>query len=281
MEERDRHQCRPRHVRIGFRYRLALPQIHPGRAGQRIEHVRDHGAVGRQRAFRLSRRTGRIHDRCVVIRADIHRRHAEFREVSPGIRRADGIFHGRDARMVMFVAGLARDDDVFQVRQVFHMLMDALVDLRIDDGSLHAREGQAVFQFLAGPPGVHGRGDRAEAEGRIEGHRPLRIVAHDHGDAVALGDAVLVAQRGSEVLHRPQHRLIGHPLILIDDVVPVRVGHRGQEKDRVDVRRRVRVALRRNAIDDRIFHLNRRPGSGQCGVGLGDGHGGPIWGKQL
>ena len=116
------------------------------------------------------------------------------------------------------IAG-ARHNDILQVREIAEMILDAGEDLAIYDGDFRARIVESVFEFITRPPRIHWRGNRADRQCSKEGHRPLRIIPHDHGHAVAFLNAKLLAQDLGEMFDSSGKRGISHALIFIDQII--------------------------------------------------------------
>ena len=164
----------------------------------------------------------------------------------------------------------AADIDTLQVRAIGQVRAQALQPLGVDDGELAAGIGQAIFQLRPRPPGVQRRDDRAQHHAGVEGHRPLRHVAHDDGDAVALLHALRRKLMG-EGRRGAEEGLETGALVLIDQEDLVAVGAAGLEHA-AHRRRRVLPGADLDAVDVERLHLEGHARRGQKPVGLGDGH---------
>ena len=162
-----------------------------------------------------------VHDRRVVVRADFRVGHRDVRQVLPPIGRADQLVERDDAR-VGFVVDRAGDQHVLELRQLGHVLADALELFRVDDGDLRAGIGQAVLQLLPCPPRVHRRCDGADRQRREEPDWPLRIVAHDEATRSPCLHAEIVAEPCRQMRHSLVVRSERHALVLIDQEFPRR-----------------------------------------------------------
>ena len=115
------------------------------------------------------------------------------------------------------VLGDAGDDGGAEVRQVRHVVGDAIGALLVADQELGAGVRQSVVELLTGPPGVEGHDHGTRGRRRPEGDGPLRKVAHSDRHPVAVLHAKAIAPyprqvgRGAEVL------LEGDPLVLVDE----------------------------------------------------------------
>ena len=152
MEEWNGKKRRALLIRIRLWWLLTAAQEHARLAGHGVEEIRDHRAMGRERAFRLTCRTGRVHDGRIIIRAEVNFWQTLILKVSPAIRLTNEALEIVDARIVALFFGFARDDDGFQIREAGHVLTHALKDLRVDNRDLHTGILEAVFKLLAGPP---------------------------------------------------------------------------------------------------------------------------------
>ena len=167
---------------------------------------------------------------------------------------------------------LVGHDERAEVGQAAQEGPEALGPLGVDEGHLGAGVLEAVAQLLAAPPRIERHHDGAGERGRPEGHDPLGQVAHDDGDAVALGDAErrlqAVRQRAGDAVVLRE----GGPLVLVDQEDGVAVAERHVE-DGPERGRRVLPGPGGHAADVELLHLEELAGRRQRGVGLRHGHG--------
>ncbi len=258
--------------RIGGRRRLTAAQESAGPGAARRHDVGIDIALGGQGALGLSGGAGGVEDGGLVILDDVGLGQGLVGQGGPVIGRAEDLFEA-DHVGVADLLDLAADIDGLEVRAVGQVLPQPGQTLGVDHHHLGPGIGQAVFQLRPGPPGVQ-RGDNGpEADGGVEGHRPFRQVAHDDGDAVAL-DHALGLQFVGEGGAGAEKGLETGPLVLIDQEDALAVGAAGQEHV-AQGRRGVLPHPGGHAANGHLLHLERRPGRGEHGVGLGDGHGRP------
>ena len=225
-------------------------------------------------ALRLSCGAGGVHDRGIILGSENDLDRASILEVFPAIRIADDIVQRGDSRVGDLVSRVAGDQDVLQVRQAFKAAADALIDLRVDDRYRDPGEGEAVLQFLGGPPRVHRSGNGAGAYGGEEADRPFRIVAHDHRDPVTLADMAVQVKMPGKLAGAELHRLEGDALVFIDDVCAVAKLLCSRIEDGGDGRRGVFIDLERDAPDYGVLKLYRRSGTCERCVCSRDRHDG-------
>ena len=272
VEERDGQQRDARRIdlRIAHRDRQTLANEVSGLTGHAVEHIRCDTAMRGQRTLGLTCRAGRVHDRGVIIRADIGIRHRRVGQVGPRLRVADQLLERDDARVSLFLRP-ARDDDMLELSQIRQMLADTLQLFGVDDSDFRAAVRDAVFQLLARPPGIERRRDRAKHQRGEERDRPLRIIAHDDGDPIALLHAELIAEFHSQLGHGLVVRGEGYTLVLEDEefaVAPVgRVEHAVTQGER-----RVLVGAQLDAVDDLLFQLEPRARRSHQRIALIDRH---------
>jgi hypothetical protein len=159
------------------------------------------------------------------------------------------------------------------------MLRDAIQPFVVDDGNAAARIGQAIFQLGTGPPRIERGDDGAGENCRVERHRPLGQVAHGHGHAVALVDAVayqLLGQRRG----RLRERAIADALLFVDHEGLVAPGC-GDQEQIAQRWWRILPDRGRDAPDHARLGFERRARRGQPGVRFGQGHDRPLAGAGL
>ncbi len=94
--------------------------------------------------------------------------------------------------------------------------------LGIGKENLGARISQPVFQFIALPPSIERNNDGTNGGGRPEHNRPLGVVAHAQRHPVTFLHPKLVDEQTGHRHHFAEVLLVGHPLVLEDDVVTIK-----------------------------------------------------------
>ncbi len=266
VEEREDLQRRALRRRVVGIRRHTGHGHRDGTHQQRVHDVRDVVAVRRQRALRGARRARRVEDRGVVVGGD-----RDVGQAAGRVERRAQVLPPHDTGGQ--VAAVAAHDDHLgsEAREVGR---EALEPLAVEEQRLATGVGDRVLELRTEPPRVQGDGDRAERHRRPEAHDPLRVVAHADGDAVALADAVLRRQPGSEPGDDAEVLGVRRALAVVDEEVTISEGG-GRGEEVAHRRRRVGEHAQRHAgaLDRLQFERLPRRGERGDGVGACDGHG--------
>ncbi len=261
-------------VRVALGQGLSGPQEVPRRGDAARQDVAGHVAVRAQGALGPARGPGGVEDGGVVVGINGDVRKRQVRKGLPAVDPPDHRLESAHAARRLDPFGQAGDVDALQVRQPLQVGGDALQPFVVDDGDPGPGVGQAVLELRPGPPAVQGRDDRPRQDARVEGHRPLRQVAHDDRHPVALAHAVGL-QLAGQGDGGPGEGLIGRPVVLVDQKLPRAEGP-GVQEDVAQGRRGVPPDPLGHAADHLLLHLEALAGRRQARMRLGDRHDRPF-----
>ena len=183
VEQRRREHDRPRLVRVPAGAALQASRVHI--------QVREHRALG------PARRPGGVEDRVVVLaardehvvrvqgrtgRRDVRQPGGALEDDGPVGRRRGHPHRRGPGRVRLPVAAQLGDGGEGQV-----------VGRRLGHEEARGRVAQDVGDLAGAQAEVHGHGDRAQRDGRLDDREELRAIRHEDGDAVA-GPHAAVAQ---------------------------------------------------------------------------------------
>jgi hypothetical protein len=199
---RERDALPPRRRKSGPAGERELGRHVLGAAVDRALDEADHAAMRRERALRAARRTARVEDHRGVVLGD--------RDVG---QRGGG--RSREQRSELGLDLERRQREAERAR--------ACEARAVSDQDARRAVRDAVSDLVRRPPAVQRGDDRAEARRRPERDRPLRAVGGEDRDAVALGDAVALAQHAHERGDLREMLRVRDALLAVHEVLGVAV----------------------------------------------------------